>query len=111
MGNKRNVNEATNGGKKRRGAPLGNTNRTKNMLWSDAIRRAIARAAKGPRGEGNYAMLNKLADALVKKGLKGDVAALKELGDRIDGKAPQAIEGTGPQGEIIHSVEVVFVNP
>jgi hypothetical protein len=108
MGKKRNANTTTNGEKKRRGAPFGNTNRLKNMLWSDAIRRAIARAAKGPRGEGNYAMLNKLADALVKKGLKGDVSALKELGDRIDGKVPQGIEGPGPEGQVPVSITVKY---
>ena len=33
-----------------------------------------------------------LADALVKKALGGDVAAMKEIGDRLDGKAVQGME-------------------
>jgi hypothetical protein len=86
----------------------GNQNARNGHIWSDAIRRAAARAAKGPKGEGNYAMLNKLADTLVKKAGKGNVPALKEFGDRVEGKVPQAIEGTGPGGTIPVSIKVTF---
>lgn len=37
--------------------------------------------------------LRALADALVTKGLTGDVAALKEIADRVDGKVAQALIG------------------
>jgi hypothetical protein len=37
--------------------------------------------------------LRKVADALVDKALTGDVPAIKEIADRLDGKVPQAIEG------------------
>ena len=33
-----------------------------------------------------------MADACVEKGAKGDVAAMKEYGDRVEGKPAQAIE-------------------
>lgn len=36
--------------------------------------------------------LRLLARKLVKKGLDGDTAALKEIGDRLDGKAVQGVE-------------------
>ena len=36
-----------------------------------------------------------LADKLVSKGLEGDTSALKEIGDRLDGRASQAIEHSG----------------
>ena len=39
--------------------------------------------------------LEQLAEALVNAGLAGDIAALKEIGDRIDGKVPQAHIGGG----------------
>lgn len=39
-----------------------------------------------------------LADALVNAGLDGDVPALKEIGDRLDGKVPQALEHAGKDG-------------
>jgi len=35
-----------------------------------------------------------LAEALIDKALTGDVAALRELGDRLDGKAVQEIEAS-----------------
>jgi hypothetical protein len=37
--------------------------------------------------ENNGYKLRRLAEALVKKGLDGDVTALKEIGDRMDGKS------------------------
>lgn len=80
----------------KRGAPLGNTNGTKpNRAWSDAIRMAVARKKKG-----DNVTIRDLADALIDKCLSGDVSALKEFGDRYEGKVPQAIEGTGPNGAI-----------
>ena len=56
----------------------------KNKPWKDALTRAIAQA--------DGKVLRKLADALVKKASAGDVAALKEIGDRLDGKSVQAVE-------------------
>ena len=37
--------------------------------------------------------LRAVADALVNKAMTGDVPAIKELADRIDGKVPQAVIG------------------
>lgn len=37
--------------------------------------------------------LRAVADALVEKALTGDVSAIREIGDRIDGKVPQAVVG------------------
>ena len=37
--------------------------------------------------------LRAVADALVEKALTGDVNAIREIGDRIDGKVPQGIVG------------------
>lgn len=34
-----------------------------------------------------------LAERLLDKAAEGDVSALKELGDRLDGKVPQALTG------------------
>lgn len=58
--------------------------------WRDAIRRAIKRReADDPQA------LEKLADKLLSKVLADDVPAMKELGDRLDGKATQPIEHSG----------------
>lgn len=37
--------------------------------------------------------LRAVADALVAKAIAGDVAAIKEVADRLDGKVPQAVVG------------------
>lgn len=68
------------------GRPKGSLN---DKPWKDAIRKAVARRAE----EGSRA-LDKLAESLVGMGLAGDVSALKEIGDRLDGKATQTIEAT-----------------
>jgi len=58
-------------------------------IWRDALMRAVKREiANGPGRK-----LEMLADKLVDKALEGDVSALKEIGDRIDGKPAQAITG------------------
>jgi hypothetical protein len=68
-------------------APLGNENAKKGRDWADAIKRALAR-----RGEGDYYRgLNMLAEKLLDKADAADMAALRELGDRIDGKPHQSL--------------------
>ena len=57
---------------------------SKSKPWQDALRRALLQS--------DAKMLRKLADALIKKASEGDVAALKEIGDRVDGKAVQQVE-------------------
>lgn len=58
--------------------------------WRDAIRVAVNRPHDDPkRGK----KLAALADALVTAGMAGDVPALKEIGDRLDGKVTQPVSG------------------
>ena len=74
-------------------------------LWRDAIMVAVKReieAAGGKKTKKLYA----LADALADKGLKGDVTALKEIGDRLDGKAVQGVELGGPGGGPVETKDV-----
>jgi hypothetical protein len=85
-------------------APLGNKNGVKGKIWSDALRKAVL--TKG-QGEGKKRLV-KIALALLDKAESGDVAAIREFGDRIEGKAIQAISGPDG-GAIIHTVERVIV--
>lgn len=68
----------------KRGAQPGNNNAQKGAIWSDAIRMELAKDKKRVR---------KLVAALLDKAQSGDVSALKELGDRMEGKAMQPIVG------------------
>jgi len=68
-------------------------------------------AIKEAHGEGGD-KLRAVADALVNKALTGDVPAIKEIADRLDGKVPQAL--TGEEGgaiQMIHRIERAIVRP
>lgn len=56
--------------------------------------------------------LRAVADALVTKAIAGDVAAIKEVGDRLDGKVMQQVELSGdPENPVASRVEMVIVDP
>lgn len=78
-------------------------------VWADAVRRAVMRRLENE--EGKPQKLERLADNLVEMGLAGDMQAMKEIGDRLDGKPAQAIQGAGDDGEIeiVHKIERVIV--
>jgi hypothetical protein len=80
------------------GNPAGRPKRVK--PWRDAIERAIKR-----REEADPQALERLAARLLRKVDEGDIAAIKEFGDRIDGKVPQAIGGD-PDNPVKAELEV-----
>lgn len=63
----------------------------KNKIWRDAIERAVMRR----QGKQDLKGIDDLADKLLEAAALGDIPALKELGDRLDGKPAQAIEHSG----------------
>lgn len=73
------------------GAPPGNQNAAKAKVWHAAIMRALERREQS-RTDGRKE-IDALADELIKLVAAGDLAALKEFGDRLDGKPAQAIVG------------------
>lgn len=62
------------------------TNKGKDKPFRDALRLAIADADDNPR------KLRHIAEALFDKACDGDVAAIKEIADRLDGKVAQGID-------------------
>jgi hypothetical protein len=69
--------------------------------FRDALRKAIMRA------DGDERRLDKIATALVRKAAMGDVSAIKEVGDRIDGRVPYKMGGDEegqPVGVIVTGV-------
>lgn len=56
-----------------------------NRLWRETLRRVAAQ---------NPAKLRAIAEALYDRAEQGDVAAIKEIGDRLDGKALQSVDLT-----------------
>ena len=66
------------------GRPIGSQNKDK--PFRDALRQVLLEAGE------SRVKLKHIALALLEKGGEGDVAAIKEIGDRLDGRVPQAIE-------------------
>jgi hypothetical protein len=73
--------------------------------FKDALNIAVKRT------EGDKVMLAQIAEALVDKAKAGDVAAIREVADRLDGKATQLIGGDEDAAPIFHRIERVIVDP
>lgn len=73
-----------------RGAPKGNRNAAKSKPWEQALKLALSRAG-GDIQKG----LSTIADSVVKAAQGGDMAAITELANRLDGKPAQSIDFTG----------------
>ena len=86
------------------GAPIGNTNGAKGKDWRNAIRRALAHK-HGSVQDGLLAIARQLVD----KAEEGDLTALKEIGDREDGKPAQTIGGD-PEGSPV-AMSVTWIKP
>jgi hypothetical protein len=77
------------------GAPTGNQNAARAKVWRSAIERALER--RKPLRE-RLKAIDDLADALLDKALTGDLAALQEFGNRMDGKPAQSLHVTSEDG-------------
>jgi len=82
------------------GAPAGNKNSTADKrLFADAVRRlAVQQDGKAIR---------EVVESLFKEAKEGDVQAIKEIGDRLDGKPAQAI--TGADGGPLEIMQVPWL--
>lgn len=86
------------------GAPEGNQNASKqNRLWGDTIKRAVA--------QNDSAKLRSIADKLIELAVGGDIQAIKELGDRVDGKPAQAITGADGGPVVVQVVQFTEIEP
>lgn len=54
---------------------------------------------------GDRKKLRALADVLVDKALEGDVQAIREIGDRLEGKPSQAIDANVSGGLLVNVVK------
>ncbi len=64
-------------------------------IWSDALRRAVMRESDTDKGKKRIEVM---ADKCARMAENGDMAAIKEIGDRLDGKSPQYSEIAGKGG-------------
>lgn len=70
------------------GAPLGNTNGARGYRWREAINRALDKRSRAAQAEA----IDELAEKLLSLCDEGDLGALRELGDRLDGKPKQMVD-------------------
>lgn len=86
--------------------------RRKDKPWGEAIRKAaFAIPEDDPH---KRKRLELMAEALVLKAQSGDVSALQEIGNRLDGKVPQALIGSDDPDDApltVQLVELVAVKP
>lgn len=68
---------------KRPGAPKGNDNARRGTMFRDAIRKALAEKPDS---------LLRIARKLIAKADQGDMQAIRELADRLDGKPTQVVD-------------------
>ena len=69
------------------GAPIGARNRSAQKPWEDVVKRAVL------AGDGKK--LRAMADKVIDMAIEGDIQAIKEIAQRLDGMPRQqvAIEG------------------
>lgn len=80
-----------------RGGQPGNQNAARGRIWRDAIDRALQKRSKVKQIEA----LDDLAEKLLVRAEEGDISALKELGDRLEGKPAQQINLAGHDGQAL----------
>ena len=86
-----------------RGGQSGNTNSVRGQLFRDQLRRVFA---QDPH------RLRNIAEKLITKAEEGEPWAVRELMDRIDGKAVQAMTVANEDGSpLLAGIRVEFVRP
>jgi len=85
------------------GAPLGNKNGSKSRIFSDRLRMTLLQEPH---------RLVKVAEQLISQAESGEPWAIKELMDRLEGKAIQATSIENADGSpIMQNIQVSFVAP
>ena len=94
---------------KKGGAPKGNKNAVRHHHWRKALERALAEFDKTVDGERikEGDAINAIARTVIRQAIKGDIACIKEIGDRLDGRPKQAIDFG--ENDSLKSITVEFV--
>ena len=86
-----------------RGGQPGNQNAAKQRMFYDKLRLVLTQQPE---------RLRSIAEQLVKKAEEGEPWAIKELIDRVDGKAHQAVALENSDGTpLLTGIQVTFVKP
>lgn len=84
-----------------RGAPIGNTNGVRGQLFKEQLRKVFATEPH---------RLRAIANMLISKAEEGEPWAVREIMDRIDGKAVQAMTVSNEDGSpLLAGIKVEFI--
>ena len=84
-------------------APIGNTNAVKWKMFQDALRKALVQ---------NPQRLPRIVESLLTQAEMGEAWAVKEVIDRLDGKAIQINQMENADGSpILNAIQVTFIKP
>jgi hypothetical protein len=82
----------------------GNQNAKKGRLFFDQLRKVLV--------QNDALKLRQVTEKLVDAAIEGEPWAVKEIMDRMDGKAVQATEVSGPDGaELVKGIAITFIEP
>jgi len=85
------------------GAPVGNSNASKSRLFYDALRKKLVQ---------NPERVHTVVENLISAAEANEMWAIKELIDRVDGKAIQANTLENADGSpLLAGIEITFVKP
>lgn len=84
-----------------KGGQLGNQNAAKGKRFASALETRIAELNAMPA----------IVEALITEAMTGNMAAIKEIGDRLDGKPKQQLDIGGQDGEnpLVTAINIRFV--
>lgn len=85
------------------GAPEGNRNSAKGRLFYEQLRKVLV--------QNDALKLRNIAQVLADKAEEGESWAVKEIMDRMDGKAIQSNTIENADGSPLTGIQVVFVKP
>lgn len=74
------------------GAPLGNQNGRKGSLWRDALRAELATFEDKEKEVERGHALRRIARQVIRMAIDGEESAIREIGNRLDGKPVQTQE-------------------
>lgn len=84
-------------------APIGNTNAIKGKMFYDKLRKCLVQEPH---------RLDRIVNELVSQAEAGEAWAVKEVIDRLDGKAVQTTEMQNSDGTpLLSGIQVMFVRP
>ena len=84
-------------------APIGNANAVKGKMFYDKLRKRLTQEPH---------RLERIVNELITQAEAGEAWAVKEVIDRLDGKAIQATEMQNSDGSpILSGIQVMFVKP